>query len=203
MGIHKFDAIKLEESELMENLSLGISTISPNGDILAVVEELNSISLFDTSDLSLVQSLAAHTGTITCLTFSPDGSLLASSGKDNQIIIWQLSDGQIISTLAGFPAGITGLAFSPDNQFIYTATRQKSVEADLGKTSGKNFVRYPGGIAKRRISDGREEIRLDPSYDIDMMVVSQDGLFFAVIGNDGNKYLKTYISENGNPTFED
>ncbi|MFN8531678.1 MAG: WD40 repeat domain-containing protein [Anaerolineae bacterium] len=54
----------------------GAGTYSPNGELLALANEIdNSIHFFDTSNMREIGSVVTGAASITHLTFSPDGTL--------------------------------------------------------------------------------------------------------------------------------
>jgi WD40 repeat protein len=64
--------------------------LSPDGKLLAVGDDTNSIRLIDTTSGKETGKLDRHTDWILCLDYSPDGTRLASGSYDGHMIIWDL-----------------------------------------------------------------------------------------------------------------
>jgi RNA polymerase sigma factor (sigma-70 family) len=78
---------------------------SPNGKILAVVENRLRIHLWDPASGAYLRLLAlVPPGRLVACAFSPDNRTLASLGDDNQVRLWGIQNGQEIHRFA-LPAG--------------------------------------------------------------------------------------------------
>jgi WD40 repeat protein len=91
------------------------TSISPDGRLLAVGREDQTIGVIDLESGSVKTILTGLTDKIRFLVFSSDNSLLASSGDDKTVRIWDLKAGTQRLKLDGGEEGATFLAFSHDN----------------------------------------------------------------------------------------
>jgi WD40 repeat protein len=65
--------------------------LSPDGRVIAVVQDFQTIVLFDAITGRELRRLEGHTDLVGMMTFSPDGSVLASCSRDGTIRIWGVS----------------------------------------------------------------------------------------------------------------
>jgi WD40 repeat protein len=98
----------------------GSVAFSPDGRILARVEDYTSIRLWDLERRAAVGSpLVAHTGWLVSLAFSPDGRTLASSDTEGTIRLWNVEARTALGEpLRAHDEPVRGLAFSPDGQHL-------------------------------------------------------------------------------------
>lgn len=68
--------------------------------------------------VSLVHTLAGHSGKAASIAVSCDGRTLASGGDDNTIKLWDLGTGELIQTLPGNSGRVLTIALSPDGQTL-------------------------------------------------------------------------------------
>ena len=72
--------------------TLGAAAFSPDGRVLAVVEEQESVRLFDLVEWKSLGLLRAPVaGSINALAFSPDGSQLAAACVRGRLRLWNLT----------------------------------------------------------------------------------------------------------------
>ncbi len=95
-----------------------------------------TIREFRASDVTLLQTLTVHSGTVWSVAFSPGGEILASGSGDGTIKLWRVQDGALLKTLTGHSDYVRSVAFSPDGFTL---------------ASGSN----DGTIKLWRVSDGR------------------------------------------------
>jgi hypothetical protein len=100
--------------------------LSPDGKILAIGAETNSIRLYDASNFNplrrLGQAGAYWVSFVNKLSFSPDGSLLASSGwlyekYIGEINIWNITTGRLDRTIPNVKE-VFSIGFSPDGNLL-------------------------------------------------------------------------------------
>ena len=74
----------------------------------------NTLRVFSSSSLALLQTIVATVNGVTALAISPDSSMVASAGDASEQVIrlWSLKDGSLVRTLAGNANGTAVLAFS-------------------------------------------------------------------------------------------
>ena len=124
------------DGTLCEN-SISAVAFSPDGTLSASARgagapNANSpILVCNTSDGSLVQTLAANTNYVSSLAFSPDSTTLASGGGplDPTIKLWRISDGALLQTIPATTNGVMALAWSPDGATL--AAGGDSVEQNI------------------------------------------------------------------------
>ncbi|WP_413166812.1 hypothetical protein ACL6C3_08955 [Capilliphycus salinus ALCB114379] len=92
-------------------------TLSPNGKIVAVVSNDNSITLWDKKG-KMIETLEQKSR-VTGVYFSPDNQRVASIGSDNQVKLWK-TDGELIARLSGHTYEVKEVKFSPDSKIIAT-----------------------------------------------------------------------------------
>ncbi len=102
-------------------------TLSPDGSLLASVDEAGQVKLWQVEDGSLLAEIDGGGNVLTAVAFSPDGQLLAAAGFDRIIRIWQVSDQQLLRTLTGFQSAVLSLAFSPDGSTLASGTQGAAV----------------------------------------------------------------------------
>ena len=68
--------------------------------------------------VSLIHTLAGHSGKAASIAVSCDGRTLASGGDDNTIKLWDLGTGKLMQTLPGNSGRVLTLALSPDGQTL-------------------------------------------------------------------------------------
>lgn len=109
------------------NLSgkISLTSYSPNGEIIATVEE-TKIVIWEADSGKKKFTLNGHTDLITSLGFSTDGSRLVSGSLNGELIVWEIQTGKPAFTLQGHTEGFTpivhyeifAVAYSPGGNFI-------------------------------------------------------------------------------------
>lgn len=122
---------------------------NPNGDYMALGNEIGVIYLWDLKSHDVLSQLVGEPGLITGLTFGPDGKALASKilvpsdHPKEKILLWDMDtyqtigkplDGQVAT---GKDAGLISMAFSPDGSIMATGTDEGVIILwNLSKNSG-------------------------------------------------------------------
>ena len=86
---------------------------SPDGRLLAFLDDLTRIRLWDVEARRETRVLEGHSRRIHAIVWSPDGRRLASAGEDRTVKIWDAITGESVLTLTGHPDFVQHLAFSP------------------------------------------------------------------------------------------
>ena len=106
---------------------LRLPAFSPEGRLLALAGEDDTIHVEVVAYPHLGFTLRGHTDRLTCLTFAPDSSLLISTSRDGTIRRWETRRRQEYQS-AAFDADVVGpLAYSPDGKILAAATREREV----------------------------------------------------------------------------
>lgn len=96
-------------------------SLSPDGQILAIADDLPSIRLFDTSKSEFTSEIVLDAKS-SCLVFSPDGRVLASGHDDGTLRLWDPRIGVIRGAFDRGDKAILGLSFSPDSRRLASIT---------------------------------------------------------------------------------
>ena len=92
---------------------------SPDGQWLAVDDQIDSIELLPTSEQAAPFTLRRGRGALPVLALSPDGVTLASAA-DRSLVLWDLTSKEELLRLGGHKEAITAVAFSPDGALVAT-----------------------------------------------------------------------------------
>lgn len=82
------------------NRQINSIALSPDGDYMAIVEEDESIMLWNVRESRIAWEEALD-GSATQVIFSPDGKRLLTSGGDNWIRVWDTVSGQLMNKFGG------------------------------------------------------------------------------------------------------
>jgi WD40 repeat protein len=128
---------------LYEN-SISAVALSPDGTLCAIARgagaaNANSpVLVCNTSDGSVVQTLAANTNYVGSLAFSPDSTTLTSGGGvlDPTIKLWRVSDGALLQTIPATTNGVMALAWSPDGATLAAGGDSMELNITFWSTNG-------------------------------------------------------------------
>jgi hypothetical protein len=100
----------------------GCPALSPNGSLLAQVDEHNRLHLWDLGTLEERLVVPIDQAGSHILAFAPDGRTLVLLGQGDQLSLWDARTGQFLRRFAGLPATHYSferqLVFSPDGRFL-------------------------------------------------------------------------------------
>jgi WD40 repeat protein len=91
---------------------------SPNGELLAVGDSNNKISLYRVTDNQQICILRGHRNWVVSLAFSPDSRTLASGSSDHTVKLWDVSNGQCLHTLKEHNHEVWSVTFSSDGEIL-------------------------------------------------------------------------------------
>jgi WD40 repeat protein len=97
---------------------------SPDGKLLAALEETGTITLRDAVGLRRLGTFGKHEGGLHQFAFSPTGEFLASSGREGTVILWDVAGVRMIGSPIQveepnpwLPPSVS-IAFSPDSKAL-------------------------------------------------------------------------------------
>lgn len=95
------------------------AALSPNGKVIASVNENTQIRLRDVVTGRILQNFAGPPEAIvTSLAWSPDGKKLAAGSGDRKIRLWNPETGTAIRTLEGHTGWVRSVTWSPDGKTL-------------------------------------------------------------------------------------
>ncbi len=90
---------------------------SPNGKLLALGHVNGNISVWNSSDWSLVRRMEGHRNPVRAVSFSPDSARLASGASDS-VKIWDVVDGRTHAVIDCEPIDLLSLTFVKNGGFL-------------------------------------------------------------------------------------
>jgi WD40 repeat protein len=118
---------------LLQTLNFGYSVrhvvLHPDGDTIAtvgspasrVVEETNTIQIWNWRTGEQLRLLSGHTAPITAIALSANGQYLVSGSCDRTVKVWNFATGQEVITLHDHLSPVTAVAISADGQTVISA----------------------------------------------------------------------------------
>ena len=125
--ITEANAATLAATGVITNTTFGPVAWAPDGELLAVATG-NTVSLHESSQLTVVERFDGHVGDITTLSWSPDSRYLASGASNDSIIhVYDTKQGTEVYTLRGHEGWIRNVVFSPDGNFLASGSTDLSI----------------------------------------------------------------------------
>ena len=109
---------------------------SPDGHRLVSAGDDDLVRIRDASTGQALQTLTAHTDSVTSVAFSPDGHHLASGSADNTVRLWNVDTRQPLQMLTGHKQIVTSVVFSPDGHRLASGSADGTVriwDVDRGR----------------------------------------------------------------------
>ncbi len=102
---------------------------SPDGKVLAIVTDQNTIEIWDAMTGRKLHHLQSWSK-IKCLKFSPNSQIIASGHTDKKIRLWNLRTGELAYILEGHKSTVSAIAFSKDGNKLFSggATQDGSLK---------------------------------------------------------------------------
>jgi WD40 repeat protein/serine/threonine protein kinase len=134
--------LNLEMRTVRTNLVIDIqpgfsAAFSPDGRMLAVTYQDDSIRLWDVPTGALIGTCSGHKQPVFSVAFSPDGKTLASASDDSTLKLWNVATQQELLTVRRLGGAMAGLMFSPDGRLLVGGS------SPFSQTSGLRFFRAP------------------------------------------------------------
>jgi hypothetical protein len=157
---YAFGATQLDINRLDRPDDSKTGALSPDGKILAIGAETNSIRLYDASNGNPLRRLgeagAYWVSFVNKLSFSGDGSLLASSGWQyekyiGEINIWNIATGRRERTIPNVKE-VFSLAFSPDGNLLAAGVGVNELKVWSLSTGELLWSVHPPGEPNKQIS---------------------------------------------------
>jgi WD40 repeat protein len=118
-GVQVFDLGTLQEKRFLEApQNIITAALSPDGKIVALSLEDNSIQLVRLSDHQILRTLTGHSDMVTKLRFTPDGDELVSAAHDGWVKVWSMQ-GDLLRSFQP-PGEVLGIGISPDGKMLAT-----------------------------------------------------------------------------------
>lgn len=115
LRIYSLSGSSLKEESQIPALAAAPSTLSfsPTGSLLAVGLASGGISVYNTSDWSLVTSRwSAHTARVTAISWRKDGEFAVSGSLDTNVFVWSLkSPGKRVKAAGAHKDGVGGVVW--------------------------------------------------------------------------------------------
>lgn len=107
--------------------NIGTMAISPNSRILACVNRIGTVLLWNTQERTKIATIKGHTSKVTALAFSEDNKLLASGDSRFSIKLWDLETQSEMFEQKGHTSGICALAFSPEGKILASGSSDGTI----------------------------------------------------------------------------
>ena len=136
------------ENELISMLDVPMDNLvdasfGGGGTKFTMVGFSNDVLVWDTSTMSVVQTLRGHSDFVTRVAFNPHETQIASACIDKSIRIWDLATGMTTQILTGHRDLVTDLCFSPDGRKLISSSLDASVHV-WNVDDGKRIFTWRG-----------------------------------------------------------
>jgi WD40 repeat protein len=153
-------------------------SLSPNGEILALSEEENSIRLWsiDGTLLKTLELSSPITVAISAISYSPNGKMLAVACDWGKIVLLSVMEGNELYTFQAHTNEIIkSISFSPDSKMLASASCDGTVKLwSIGSNQSKTFHGHSGKVTSVSFSpDG--QILASSSWDKTVKLWNLDG----------------------------
>jgi WD40 repeat protein len=131
--------------------------LSGDGNLLAVADAANVVTLWDLVERRPRKSFPSATVSIRTLDFTLDGTMLAGGGWDNSIRLWDAATGEEHGVLRRHSRAVVTLAFTPDGRTLASGdlggvvrlwdVAMRTERTVLNTTTGKVFMNEVAALA--------------------------------------------------------
>ena len=131
------------------NVSTAVA-ISPDDTLFATSSAPGHVTLWRSSDQTVLAQLKGPFGYVVSLAFSNDGRLLAVTGNARNTIVWSVASRKIVRILrTPVAAGAAGVAFSPDDRLLATSGVSTATKPGLLRVYVLHTGRLIGNVVTR------------------------------------------------------
>ncbi len=103
-------------------------SFSPSGAYLAAVSYDGRLTVWQTTDWTLLRSFDEHDGKSTGISFSPTGNLVVTVGDSGKVVVRNTSDWSVFRSFETGRSDLISVAFAPDGKEITTASINGEVD---------------------------------------------------------------------------
>ncbi|KAF2772347.1 WD40 repeat-like protein [Teratosphaeria nubilosa] len=93
------------------NMKINSLSFSPDGQILAIVGEDGTLTIFDYINERVLDVYRSYYGALICVTWSPDGRYVLTGGQDDLVSIWSIHEQALVARCVGHHSWVTDVKF--------------------------------------------------------------------------------------------
>ena len=148
------------------------------------------IELWNLLTGTIIKSLPASRGAITCIAFSADGHKFISGSEDSTLVLWDSHSGKELNILHGHQAPISWVGFSPDGKWIVSGSKGYTPD---GESLGRSNISTGAVLRMWEVETGKEMPAFStPQSTVNAVSFSPDGKRILV----GNSHWQTEATGN-------
>ena len=112
-----------------EQSSIQVVDFSPDGKYMLTGNYgLSSVTLWDISNGTVIQSFTGHTDSVIGVAFSPDGKYVLTGSYDKTAKLWDITTGEELRTFVGHTDAVIDVDFSPDGKYALTGSADQTAQ---------------------------------------------------------------------------
>jgi eukaryotic-like serine/threonine-protein kinase len=119
------------EPALAPAVSGAQASFSPDGRLLAIACQDDTVRLWDVGSAKQIGALIGHKQSVVSVAFSPQGRTLATASDDSTLKFWNVATQQELFTIRRLGGGLRALTFSPDGRALVAGTSSTLVSGGL------------------------------------------------------------------------
>ncbi|KAH9827810.1 putative catabolite repression protein creC [Teratosphaeria destructans] len=93
------------------NMKINSLAFSPDGQLLAIVGEDGTLTIFDYINERVLDVYRSYYGALICVTWSPDGRYVLTGGQDDLVSIWSIHEQALVARCVGHHSWVTDVKF--------------------------------------------------------------------------------------------
>jgi WD40 repeat protein len=133
----------VQAQKLPDDFCAGPVCFSGDGRRVFLGSPFGRIQMRDAASAEILQTLAGHSGPVSCLAASADGRYLASGSGDRSLRLWDAATGRERATLRGHHGWVTAVAFSPDGDRLVSGDYERAIKM-WATGNGQELLPLPG-----------------------------------------------------------